>query len=125
MPLLADIWRVGLAHAPIANLTEPGALERAPITWLDPGPAHTFIADPFGLWRDGRLHLFAEAYDYRTRHGIIDHLLLDDAGQVVERRHGAARALAPVLSLRLRGRGRDLDVTGRFPLRSPDLLSRG
>jgi hypothetical protein len=86
MPLLADIWRVGLAHAPIANLTEPGALERAPITWLDPGPAHTFIADPFGLWRDGRLHLFAEAYDYRTRHGIIDHLLLDDAGQVVERR---------------------------------------
>jgi hypothetical protein len=26
------------------------------------------------MWRDGRLHLFAEAYDYRTRRGVIDHL---------------------------------------------------
>lgn len=86
MALVADIWRVGLAQAAIADLVEPGALERVAIDWLPAGPAHTFLADPFGLWRDGRLHIFAEAYDHRTRHGVIDHLLLDAEGAVAERR---------------------------------------
>jgi len=86
VPLVSDIWRVGLAHAPITDLVKPGGLEHARIDWLPAGPSHTFLADPFGLWRDGRLHIFAEAYDYRTRHGIIDHLLLDEAGGIAERR---------------------------------------
>ncbi len=44
-----------------------------------------FLADPFGLWRGGVLHVFAEAYDYRTRHGVIDHLALASEGDVVAR----------------------------------------
>jgi hypothetical protein len=44
-----------------------------------------FLADPFGLWRDGRLHVFAEAYDYRTRHGVIDWLALTPEGGVTSR----------------------------------------
>lgn len=69
--LRRDIWRLGLVHAPIQAVAAAGALDAFRIDWLAPGPALTFHADPFGLWRDGRLHLFAEAYDYRTRRGVI------------------------------------------------------
>lgn len=86
MPRRSDIWRIGLVDAPIATVANPGALERLAIHWLDAGPAFTFLADPFGLTREGRLHLFAEAYDYRTRHGVIDRLELDQDLQVVARR---------------------------------------
>ncbi len=82
----SDIWRIGLATTPIAAAAQPGGLDRAEIRWLDPGPAFTFLADPFGLWRDGDLHLFAEAYDYRTRHGVIDRLRFAGGVELVERR---------------------------------------
>lgn len=81
----SDIWRIGLVEAPIESAAAPGGLEANAIRWLDPGPPFTFLADPFGLWRDGALHIFAEAYDYRTRHGAIDLLRLDDAGGVTGR----------------------------------------
>jgi hypothetical protein len=67
-----DIWRVGVAQAPIAQIAAAAALPEDGVRWLLEGPPLTFIADPFGLWREGRLHLFVEAYDYRTRHGVID-----------------------------------------------------
>ena len=86
MPVLKDIWRVGVVRAPMTELLKPGALDAHPVTWLPEEGSLRFIADPFGLWRDGRLHLFAEAYDYRDRKGVIDLLVLDDALQVVERR---------------------------------------
>ena len=66
-----DIWRLGVAAAPIEDIARAGGLSAAPVHWLPEEPFLTFLADPFGLWRDGRLHLFAEAYDYRTRHGVI------------------------------------------------------
>jgi hypothetical protein len=62
-----------------------GTLEGLPVRWLPAGPPFTFLADPFGLWRDGTLHLFAEAYDYRTRHGIIDLLRFEAGGERFER----------------------------------------
>jgi hypothetical protein len=65
-----DIWRIGLVEAPIAAAAS--GLASAPVRWLPQGEPFTFLADPFALWREGRLHLFAEAYDYRTRHGVID-----------------------------------------------------
>jgi hypothetical protein len=72
MPRRSDIWRIGLVEAPIAAAAR--SLAAAPVRWLPEDPPFTFLADPFGLWRDGRLHVFAEAYDYRTRHGVIDAL---------------------------------------------------
>lgn len=72
MPRRSDIWRIGLVEAPIAAAAR--SLAAAPVRWLSEEPPFTFLADPFGLWRDGRLHVFAEAYDYRTRHGVIDAL---------------------------------------------------
>lgn len=72
-----DIWRVGLIEAPIAEVARRGALSGAPIHWLPEEGGWRFLADPFGFWRDGRLHLFVEAYDYRTRHGVIEVIELD------------------------------------------------
>lgn len=85
MPLLKDIWRVGIVAAPMQGLLTPGALADQTVSWLpEEGPLR-FLTDPFGTWRDGRLHLFAEAYDYRDRKGVIELLVLDDAFKVVER----------------------------------------
>jgi hypothetical protein len=79
-----DIWRIGVARLPI-EACDTQALAAADIRWLDPGRPFTFLADPFGLWRDGDLHVFAEAYDHRTRKGVIDHLRLDAGLDVLGR----------------------------------------
>jgi hypothetical protein len=84
MPRRCDIWRVGIVPAPIADIAAAGAVRD--VRWLPEEPDFRFLADPFGLWRDGRLHLFAEAYDYRTRHGAIECLTLDAGFAVTERR---------------------------------------
>ena len=67
-----DIWRVGVIEAPIAEVARRGFRTGAPIHWLPEEGRLKFLADPFGVWVDGRLLLFAEAYDYRTRHGVIE-----------------------------------------------------
>lgn len=76
MPLRTDIWRIGLVDAPIETIAADGVIPADKLRWAPEEPAFRFLADPFGLWREGRLHVFAEAYDYRTRHGVIDVLEL-------------------------------------------------
>ncbi|MDB5700406.1 MAG: formyl transferase [Sphingomonadales bacterium] len=80
-----DIWRVGILPAPIEDIIAHGISDAAPI-WLPAGRAFTYLADPFGMWRDGRLHVFVETYDYRTRRGGIDVLTLDNRNEVVDQR---------------------------------------
>jgi len=63
-----------------------GSLEGLDIGWLPEDRPYAYLADPFGLWRDGTLHIFAEAYDYRTRHGVIDVLRLDAEFRLIDRR---------------------------------------
>ena len=77
MPRRSDIWRIGIVEAPIAALATARGLTEASVRWLAEESPFTFLADPFGMRRDGRLHVFAEAYDYRTRHGVIDVLTFD------------------------------------------------
>lgn len=86
MPRRKDIWRCGLVASPIELILATGRIDE-PVTWLADEPAFQFLADPFG-WRDedGRLHLFAEHYDYRTRHGMIVSLVFDDALRLLDRR---------------------------------------
>jgi len=84
MPRRCDIWRVGIAPAPIERIAAEGTVHE--VRWLAEEPSLRFLADPFGLWRDGRLHLFAEAYDYRTRHGVVDCLTFDADFAVIARR---------------------------------------
>lgn len=86
MPRRCDIWRIGIVPAPIADIALRGGIDGLATIWLPPGPDFTFLADPFGLWRNGVLHLFVEAYDYRTRHGVIDLLRLDAQLNPIDRR---------------------------------------
>jgi len=76
MPRLTDIWRTGIVRAPFEQIALHGLGDQS-IEWLAAGPPFTFLADPFGLWREGTLHLFVEAFDYRDRHGRIDVLRFD------------------------------------------------
>lgn len=58
----------------------------AAVSWFPEEPPFTFLADPFG-WKDGDLlHVFAEHYDYRERHGRIERLTFDSQGTLAERR---------------------------------------
>lgn len=85
MPLKKDIWRIGAIRAPLETVLRDGIGDRE-IVWLHQTPALTFLADPFGVWRDDKLHVFAEAYDYRVRHGTIEVLIFDRALHLLERR---------------------------------------
>ncbi|WP_205452093.1 formyl transferase [Sphingobium estronivorans] len=86
MPRRKDIWKCGIVAQPIATILTAGGIT-GPVTWLSEEPNFQFLADPFG-WRgeDGRLHVFAEHYDYRIRHGTIETLVLDEDGHLLERR---------------------------------------
>jgi len=85
MGVVKDMWRVGVVRAPMADLLKPGALAEQPVTWIpDPGPLR-FLADPMGVWRDGRLYVFAEIYDYRDRVGAIEVLTFDQDLQLLSR----------------------------------------
>ena len=86
MPRRCDIWQTGIVRAPMPEIVARGGLAGLDIVWLPPERPFTFLADPFGLWRDGRLHLFVEHYDYRTRHGAILCLVFDAALNLVDRR---------------------------------------
>ncbi|MBL8643080.1 MAG: hypothetical protein JNK21_04035, partial [Rhodospirillaceae bacterium] len=72
-----DIWHPGILHAPAAHAFTPGALRTASVTWLPPQPEYCFLADPFGLWHAGQLHVLAEHYDYRDKHGVIHYFTYD------------------------------------------------
>lgn len=85
MPRLTDIWRIGIVRAPLAEIALHG-LGDLPVAWIaTPPKPFTFLADPFGLWRDGLFHLFAEAFDYRDRHGRIDVLRFDRTLAFIDR----------------------------------------
>jgi hypothetical protein len=74
-PPETDFWQVGLVPAKITTALDSPALAalRNKITWL-PGPGGWgYLADPFGLQRGGTTHVFVEAFDYRTQHGVIEH----------------------------------------------------
>jgi len=85
MPRLTDIWRVGIVAAPLREIAT-GGLGNHSIQWLSAASGFTFLADPFGLWRDGVLHMFVEVFDYRDRHGHIDVLRFDHGLRMLDRR---------------------------------------
>lgn len=85
MALVKDIWRAGVIRAPLSDLLHAGALEQR-VTWLPDIGSLRFLADPFGVWRDGKLHVFAETYDYRDRVGAIDVLTFDADLQLLDHR---------------------------------------
>lgn len=85
MPRRKDIWRCGLLTLPVGEVLA-GELAQAPVHWLPEEPAFAFLADPFPWRGRDHLHIFAERYDYATRHGTIDILTLDEGFRVADRR---------------------------------------
>jgi hypothetical protein len=73
-----DDWNVGILDKSIDSLlTSPNA---APVTWL-PVPTGHFGADPFGVERDGVLHVFYEDFDQRRAIGSIHHIAIGVDGR--------------------------------------------
>ncbi len=70
----SDIWHPGILHAPISHVLGCTSFNDIPVTWLPSQPPFCFLADPFGLWHNGALHVLAEYYDYRTKHGRIQYV---------------------------------------------------
>lgn len=84
MPLRRDIWRPAIVELPAAEIYARGGVDGAPWHWLPEETPFRFLADPFGMWRDGSLHVFAERFDYRDRVGRIDVLVYDKSFRLVE-----------------------------------------
>lgn len=72
-------WNVGIVAAAIDGVLA-GSSGPA-ITWLPTRPGH-FAADPFGLERNGILHVFFEDYDQRRGRGVICHRTVEPDGAV-------------------------------------------
>ncbi|TCM20892.1 hypothetical protein EDF56_102556 [Novosphingobium sp. PhB165] len=85
MPRRKDIWQCGLITRPLDEVLSRGFSPESAI-WFPPEPAFTFLADPFGFDDGVHFHVFAEQYDYRTRHGVIERLSFDRAFSLVDRR---------------------------------------
>ena len=85
MGLRKDIWRPAIVRASLPVILARGSLEGLPVVWLPPMESFRFLADPFGHWRDGRLHVFVETYDYRVRIGRIEVLVYDANLTLLER----------------------------------------
>ncbi|MET0518269.1 MAG: hypothetical protein ABW005_05470 [Burkholderiaceae bacterium] len=69
----SDFWQVGIVPAAIDAIgpsTLPGL--RARVAWLPPAGTWRYLADPFGLIRGDALHVFVEAFDYRSKHAVIE-----------------------------------------------------
>ena len=77
-----DLWRSGFIRRPLQSLVDqqPSAGE---IVWLpDCGP-HAYVADPFGITRDGVLTVFVEAFDYHVRRGEIHYRQYDAEDRLI------------------------------------------
>ncbi|MDI2091011.1 glucosamine inositolphosphorylceramide transferase family protein [Commensalibacter oyaizuii] len=79
-----DIWRLGIIKAPIHEVISKQEVQH--VYWLDEEPKLKFLADPFGLYKNNKLYIFAEAYDYRNRHGYIELLVFNHLLQLLDRR---------------------------------------
>lgn len=85
MGLRKDIWKPAIVAAPLATIVQRGSLDGLPLTWLPGMGSFQFMADPFGFWRDGLLHVFVETYDYRVRIGRIEVLTYDADLKLLDR----------------------------------------
>lgn len=81
----ADQWRCAILHVPLEEAARDGWANFS-LTLLPDDGNYRFLADPFGLWEDGKLYVFAEAYDYRTQRGVIDVLIYNSTYRLLERK---------------------------------------
>jgi hypothetical protein len=74
-------WNIGLIRAPIHAVLS--GIQRLHIEWFDAPRRHEFVADPFGVMRDGKLTVLCEYLDQRNPRGVI--VASDERGSVASR----------------------------------------
>lgn len=80
-----DLWRAGFIRRPLSHVLDEDALPDREVVWLPVCPrTFQYVADPFGLVRDGLLTIFVEAFDYRTRRGDIRFYRYDRSDRLVD-----------------------------------------
>ena len=77
-----DLWRSGFVRRSLSSVADTRGVKAGEITWLPSQGPFSFVADPFGIERDGILTVFVEAFDYRVRRGEI-HFYQYDADNVL------------------------------------------
>jgi hypothetical protein len=80
----SDHWNVGIVDQPITDFIH-SPHNRPRVRWLPQRRSGEFVADPFGLVRDGKRYIFCEFLDYR-----------DGVGRIAAVELSQARTLVPV-----------------------------
>lgn len=75
-------WNVGFVAGGPRRLLSGEPLE---VTWLNGARSGGWIADPFMVERDGVRAIFVEDMDEARGRGVVDALVVDDAGNVIRR----------------------------------------
>jgi hypothetical protein len=71
-----DLWRCAIVKRPIETLCQADLVAEN-LVWLPPPGRFQFHADPFGIWRDDMLYVFAETMSHLSRKGYIDVFIFD------------------------------------------------
>lgn len=77
-----DLWRSGFVRRSLTGVHAGGVVARD-VTWLPDQGVFAYVADPFGIERDGLLTVFAEHFDYRSRRGEIRYFQYDATNALV------------------------------------------
>ena len=72
-------WNVGIMNEPIERLLHAG--DKGSIQWL-PTRRGAWAADPFGIERDGELHVLFEDFSRQVNRGVISHVAIGADGAV-------------------------------------------
>lgn len=86
MEISKDFWRCGVVRCDMASIIRRGSLDDLPITWIPGTAGLRYLADPFALWRDEKLHIFAEDFSYRDGIGRINVTVMDRNLAIIEQR---------------------------------------
>ena len=77
-----DLWRSGFVRRALTSVSATG-LAASEVTWLPDQGEFAYLADPFGIERDGSVTVFAEHFDYRSRRGEIRYFKYDATDALV------------------------------------------
>ena len=75
-------WNIGIVHAPIHAFLEPEM--KLEIQWFPRLERGRFLADPFGIVRDGTVFVICEEFDYRSEKGVVS--CIDSSSQALSPR---------------------------------------
>jgi hypothetical protein len=67
-------WNIGVLRVPVGTLLRSGAYSDGDIEWFPLNNRQRFLADPFGIARNGTIHVLCEDYRYRCGKGHISTL---------------------------------------------------